>query len=60
MPTNKQYYIETKLEKNRWTLVHTTPNHKEALEYVRENVGEHYPMRIVRVMRTVVFDGSKS
>jgi hypothetical protein len=56
----KHYYIETKLDKKRWTLVHTETNHKLALEWLRENAGEHYPMRIVRVVRTVVFDGSKS
>lgn len=60
MPANKQYYIETKLTKGRWTLVHTETRHKEALQYVVDHAGNKYPMRIVRVVRTVVFDGSKS
>jgi hypothetical protein len=55
----KDYYIEIKFKGNKWTLVKTEKSHKEALEYVRENSGEKYPMRVVRVVRTVVFDGSK-
>jgi pyruvate kinase len=34
--------------------------HKDALWRVKESAKAKYPMRIVRVVRTVVFDGSKS
>lgn len=54
----KDYYVEIKFGA-RWTLVHTEKRHTDALQYVKDNSGEKYPMRIVRVVRTVVFDGSK-
>ena len=56
----RNYYIEARISKLRWTLLHTTKRHDDALDYVRRNSGEKYPLRIVRVVRTVVFDGSKS
>jgi uncharacterized protein YbdZ (MbtH family) len=55
----KFYYIETKLGA-KWRLVHTERRQTEALQYVKDHAGEKYPMRIVRVIRTIVFDGSKS
>jgi len=54
----KDYYIEGKFLK-KWILLKTTKRHSEALEYIRENAGEKYPMRIVRVVRTIVFGDDK-
>jgi hypothetical protein len=56
---SKFYYVEIKFG-TRWTLVETHTRQTDALQYVKDNSGEKYPMRIVRVVRTVVFDGSKS
>ena len=53
----KDYYVEIKLKANRWTLIETTKRHSDALEIVRERAGERYPIRIVRVVRTIVFEG---
>ena len=55
---SKQYYIEVKFG-TRWQLVKTETRHTDALHYIKENSGERYPMRIVRVVRTVVFEESK-
>lgn len=56
---NKQYYIEVKLDSKKWTLLHTATQHKDALQYVKENPSRNYPIRIVRVVRTVVFEEKK-
>lgn len=56
---SKHYYIEVKFG-TRWTLVKTETRQTDALQYIKDNSGEKYPMRIVRVVRTIVFDGSKS
>lgn len=53
----KDYYVEIKLRPNRWTLIETTKRHADALEIVRERVGERYPIRVVKVTRTIVFEG---
>ena len=55
---NKIYNIEIKMG-TRWTLVKTERYHTDALHYVKEHSGEKYPFRIVRVVRTIVFDGTK-
>jgi hypothetical protein len=54
----KDYYVEIWLN-NRWTLVETFKRHGAALECVVERVGEKYPMRVVKVERTVVFGEGK-
>ena len=56
---NKHYYVEIKLSPNKWILKSSFTRHTDALHYVKENCGERYPMRIVRVVRTVVFNGEK-
>ena len=54
----KNYYIEAKFG-NRWTLIGVSKQQKNALEYVKNPGAVKYPMRVVRVVRTVVFDGTK-
>lgn len=55
---SKVYNIEVKLDSKKWTLVDVKMQHKDALHYVKEH-GGRYPIRVVRVVRTIVFDGSK-
>lgn len=57
---NVVYYVEIRLDGKRWTLQCAERKHKDALHYVKEHAGRRYPMRIVRVERRIVFDGSKS
>jgi len=57
---SKVYQVEVKFTKERWTLVESHTRQVDALQYVREHAGESYPMRVVRVERTIVFDGSKT
>ena len=54
----KQYYVEIKLGA-RWRLMASFTRHTDALHFVKENAGERYPLRVIRVVRTIVFDGSK-
>jgi len=56
---SKHYYIEVKLG-TKWILQKVETRHTDALHWVKENAGEKYPIRVVRVTRTIVFDGSKS
>ena len=56
---NKNYYVEIKLGYNKWILKASFSRHTDALHFVKENAGEKYPMRIVRVVRTIVFNGEK-
>ena len=53
---SKHYYIEVKFGA-RWQLVKVETRHTDALQYIKDNAGERYPMRIVRVVRTIVFEG---
>lgn len=55
----KNYYIEIWMG-GKWKLIHTEKRHKDALEWVRERTGEErYPVRIVRVVRTTVFEEAR-
>jgi len=57
---NKTYNVEVKLGvKRSWYLQKVFTRQTDALHYVKEHAGERYPFRIVRVVRTVVFDGEK-
>jgi hypothetical protein len=56
---SKFYYVEVKLNNKKWVLASSHTRHTDALHYVKENCGERYPMRIVRVVRTIVFNGEK-
>jgi len=54
----KDYYLEIWLN-TRWHLVETFKSHRAALEAITERVGDRYPMRLVRVERTIVFGEGK-
>lgn len=52
---SKVYIVEIKFGK-AWIHVDKYTRHTDALHHVKENSGERYPMRIVRVVKTVVFE----
>lgn len=54
----KNYYIEAYFNK-KWNIIRTEKAYKVALKYVMEVSPVKYPVRIVRVVRTVVFGESK-
>lgn len=53
----KDYYLEIWV--GRWTLVKTFKRAGDALAEVAERAGDRYPMRVVKVERTVVFGEGK-
>ena len=53
---SKYYYLEAKLGP-RWTLIEVFTRQNDAMHEVSRRAGERYPMRIIRVIRTVVFEG---
>lgn len=55
---SKFFNVEIKLGP-RWILREVFTRHSDALHYVKENAGEKYPFRIIRVIRTVVFNGER-
>ena len=56
---SKSYQVQVKFNKNDWTTVDNFLQQKDAMHYIQENTDENsrYPMRIVRVVKTVVFEG---
>jgi hypothetical protein len=55
---SKIYRVEVKFGAS-WVCVDTMTRHTDALHYVKEKSGENYPMRIVRIVKTVVFEEKK-
>lgn len=57
----RNYYIEIKV-KERWKLLFSTKRKLEAVKYIKTHrIGDKkYPMRMVKEVRTVMFDRSKS
>lgn len=53
-----KYEIQAKFGKT-WVTVETKDRHADALHDIRERVGENYPMRLVRVTRTVILEEIK-
>lgn len=51
---SKQYKVEIKFGAT-WVNVLTVNRQTDALHYIKENSGERYPMRIVRIVKTIVF-----
>lgn len=56
---SKVYQVEAKFQKNRWTLIETFTRQTDALHYTNEYSAEKYAIRIIRVVRTVVFEDKK-
>ena len=53
-----KYNIEIKFGA-KWIPVDSMNRHTDALHYIKMNSGETYPMRIVRIVKTVVFEEKK-
>lgn len=53
---SKQYEVQVQFGKT-WAIVAKYTRQTDALHYVKEHSGETYPMRIVRIVKTVVFEG---
>lgn len=53
---SKKYYVEVKFGNKTWIRVIDFTRQVDALHHIKENSGERYPMRIVRVVKTVVFE----
>lgn len=51
----KTYQVEAKFGK-QWVVIHKETRQTDALSYVKDHSGESYPMRVVRVTKTVVFE----
>lgn len=52
---SKEYRVEVKLGKT-WIYIDKFTRHTDALHHIKENSGEKYPMRILRIVKTVVFE----
>jgi len=55
---SKRFEIQAKFGKT-WIIIDSEERLTDALHYVREKSGESYPMRIVRVEKTIVFGEGK-
>jgi hypothetical protein len=57
----KYYTVEVKFAKDRWTLLTTKNRQTDAMHYVKEHFPDisKYPIRILRVTRTVVMELKK-
>lgn len=54
---SKTFQVQVKFGKDTWAIIENFQRQTDALHYVKENAGERYPMRIVRIVKTVVFEG---
>lgn len=54
----KEYRVEVKFGAT-WINVDKFSRHTDALHYIKEKSGERYPMRIVRIVKTIVFEEKK-
>jgi hypothetical protein len=54
----KEYRVEVKFGAT-WVHVDKFTRQTDALHYIKENSGEKYPMRIVRITRAIVFEEKK-
>lgn len=52
---SKMYEVQARFGKE-WVTVGKLSRHTDALHYVKFKGGENYPLRIVRVVKTVVFE----
>lgn len=56
---SKSFQIQAKFG-NTWIIIKSVPYHKDALDYISKKPGLRYPMRIVRVVKTIVFSEEKN
>lgn len=55
---SKEYRVEVQFGKT-WIHVDRFNRHTDALHHIKEHSGERYPMRIVRIVKTIVFEEKK-
>ncbi|HYV52399.1 MAG TPA: hypothetical protein VE971_03810 [Candidatus Eisenbacteria bacterium] len=55
---SKKYEVQVKFG-TTWAIINKYDRQTDAMHYIKENSGEVYPMRIVRVVKTVVFEETK-
>ncbi len=55
---SKEYRVEVKFG-NTWVHVDKFSRQTDALHHIKVNSGERYPMRIVRIVKTIVFEEKK-
>lgn len=54
----KSFQVQAQFGKT-WVIIKSGPFYKDALNYIRKANSSTYPYRIVRVVKTVVFEESK-
>ncbi len=55
---SKRFQVQARFGKT-WIIIKSEQNYKDALDYVRKASGAKYPYRIVRVVKTVMFEEQK-
>ena len=55
---SKKFQVQCQFGKT-WITVKSEKYHRNALDYIRKISGAKYPFRIVRVVKTVVFEEKK-
>lgn len=55
---SKHYQVQAQFGKS-WITVKTEQFHKDALDYIAKAKSARYPFRIVRVVKTVIFEEKK-
>ena len=55
---SKSFQVQAQFGKT-WVIIKSEQYYKEALDYIRKISSAHYPYRIVRVIKTVVFEEKK-
>jgi hypothetical protein len=55
---SKKFQVQARFGKT-WIIIKSEQNYKDALDYVRKASSVEYPYRIVRVVKTVMFEEKK-
>jgi len=55
---SKKFQIQAQFGKT-WIIIKSEQYYKDALDYIRKSSGARYPYRIVRVVKTVMFEEKK-
>lgn len=55
----KSYQVQVKFAKDTWTIIENFPRQSDAMHFIKDRITEDsmYPMRIVRIVKTIVFEG---
>ena len=55
---SKRFQVQAQFGKT-WIIIKSEQNYKDALDYIRKSSGARYPFRIVRVVKTIMFEEKK-